>query len=81
MKEELHDAKEAANDEYQALSATCVQNQQTCESKKFTLISKKYIVSGNPEVHINVNCGRATLKRNTLFSDNPTVSSEKELVR
>ena len=34
LTEELHNAKEAADDEYQALSATCVQNQQTCERKR-----------------------------------------------
>lgn len=32
LREEIHEAKEAADDQYQALSATCVQNQQTCES-------------------------------------------------
>lgn len=31
LTEELQEAKDAADDEYQALSATCVQNQQTCE--------------------------------------------------
>ena len=37
FKDELHEAKDAADDEYQALSASCVQNQQTCERRIFCI--------------------------------------------